>query len=87
MPQPMRILLVEDHADSARALAMMLRMDGHTVRVASTAAVWKRAKAHVRHPTHVPPKRISPAGRYQPAGPHGERFAGTVSPHSTRHVP
>lgn len=34
MSQPMRILLVEDQADSARALAMLLRMDGHTVRVA-----------------------------------------------------
>jgi PAS domain S-box-containing protein len=32
--QPRRILVADDNADAARALALMLRMDGHDVRIA-----------------------------------------------------
>jgi len=37
-PKPLRILLVEDHADTARLLARLLRRLGHTVHVADTVA-------------------------------------------------
>ena len=36
--QPRTILLIEDHADSAKAMAMLLEIDGHCVDVASTFA-------------------------------------------------
>jgi len=36
--RPLRILLVEDHADTARLLARLLRRLGHTVHVADTVA-------------------------------------------------
>lgn len=36
--RPLRLLLVEDHADSAELLAELLESRGHTVRVAATAS-------------------------------------------------
>ena len=36
--KPLRLLLVEDHADSAELLAELLESRGHTVRIAATAA-------------------------------------------------
>jgi len=36
--KPLRILLVEDHADTARLMARLLRRLGHTVHVADTVA-------------------------------------------------
>jgi CheY-like chemotaxis protein len=40
-PSPLHVLLVEDHADSARALAALLQAWGHRVSVAATvAAAW-----------------------------------------------
>ncbi len=40
-PQGLRVLLVEDHADSVASMATLLRMGGHEVRVAAdgTAAL------------------------------------------------
>lgn len=35
--KPLRLLLVEDHTDSAELLAELLESRGHTVRIASTA--------------------------------------------------
>ena len=35
--KPLRLLLVEDHADSAELLAELLESHGHTVRIAGTA--------------------------------------------------
>ena len=37
-PRPLRILLVEDHADSARIMARLLSSDGHTVQSAADVA-------------------------------------------------
>lgn len=37
-PRPLRILLVEDHADSARIMARLLSNDGHTVQSAADVA-------------------------------------------------
>ncbi len=37
-PRPLRILLVEDHADSARIMARLLSADGHTVQMAADVA-------------------------------------------------
>jgi CheY-like chemotaxis protein len=34
-PKGLRVLVVEDHADGAASLAMLLRMSGHDVRVAA----------------------------------------------------
>jgi DNA-binding NtrC family response regulator len=36
--QPRRILLVEDHTDTARVIAQLLRRDGHDVKVAADLA-------------------------------------------------
>jgi CheY-like chemotaxis protein len=36
--KPLRLLLVEDHADSAELLAELLESRGHTVRIAGTAS-------------------------------------------------
>ena len=36
--KPLRLLLVEDHADSAELLAELLTSRGHTVRIAGTAS-------------------------------------------------
>ena len=36
--RPLRLLLVEDHADSAELLAELLESRGHTVRIAATAS-------------------------------------------------
>ena len=36
--RPLRLLLVEDHADSAELLAELLENRGHTVRIATTAS-------------------------------------------------
>lgn len=36
--RPLRLLLVEDHVDSAELLAELLESHGHTVRIAATAA-------------------------------------------------
>jgi CheY-like chemotaxis protein len=36
--RPLRLLLVEDHPDSAELLAELLESHGHTVRIASTAS-------------------------------------------------
>lgn len=36
--RPLRLLLVEDHADSAELLAELLESHGHTVRIAGTAS-------------------------------------------------
>lgn len=38
MPRPLRLLVVEDHVDSAELLAELLRHHGHTVRIATTAS-------------------------------------------------
>lgn len=37
-PRALRLLLVEDHADSAEILAELLESKGHTVRIAGTAS-------------------------------------------------
>jgi CheY-like chemotaxis protein len=36
MGRPLRLLVVEDHADSAELLAELLENNGHTVRIATT---------------------------------------------------
>jgi CheY-like chemotaxis protein len=36
--KPLRLLLVEDHPDSAELLAELLQSHGHTVRIAATAS-------------------------------------------------
>ncbi len=38
MGRPLRLLVVEDHVDSAELLAELLESSGHTVRVANTAS-------------------------------------------------
>lgn len=38
MGRPLRLLVVEDHVDSAELLAELLQHNGHTVRVATTAS-------------------------------------------------
>lgn len=38
MGRPLRLLVVEDHVDSAELLAELLQNHGHTVRVATTAS-------------------------------------------------
>ena len=38
MGRPLRLLVVEDHVDSAELLAELLEHSGHTVRVATTAS-------------------------------------------------
>lgn len=45
--KPLRILLVEDHADTARAMRWLLKADGHAVQSAGdVAAALKLAAAH-----------------------------------------
>ena len=44
----LRILLVEDHADTARALCRLLRGDGHEVTAAASVAEALRAAGHAR---------------------------------------
>jgi hypothetical protein len=49
--RPMRILVVEDHADTARAIAALLRADGHDVAVAGTVA--EALAAHRERPAEL----------------------------------
>ena len=38
MPRSLRLLLVEDHPDSAELMAELLELHGHTVQIANTAS-------------------------------------------------